>query len=554
MKMKVPRLSGPTLTMARMAAENPASSGLVRQLLKRTLAIGELTALPADMRADLPYDYRPIQSRQEPRQLGGELPLPSPSAWPRRASDYVAAFSSRQTTPRAVAKRALSELAHLAELRPTMNVLATSLPERTLADAEASTRRYAEGHPLGPLDGVPFLVKDQHDVAGLPTSLGAPGSKPPAGGDATLVARLSLAGAVFLGKTVLTEWGLSPLGANVRFAMPHNPFDSTRAAGGSSTGSAVGVALGLCPIATAGDGGGSIRIPASVNGIFGIKPTWGRVSRAGDGFHASVAASGPLASCAADLALFLDATASDPDPLDPLTLSAPRAPTGGFMAGVRADVRGLSIGIDEDEWRDASPDIGAAGQAALAALERRGVLLRTLKIPLASYATKIGYLSIGSEALAYQRMEWENNRDTLSADLRLSLAALSGITALEYLDAQRLRQTLRLQVADALRTVDVLALPCTAAGPARYTERDAGAPFIDPVALDGMCRFAFLANLTGLPAAAAPVGIDASGVPVGMQLVGDAWAETTLLALLAELEREGVACVRRPPQAVDLLG
>src|SRR5207248_655131 len=105
-----------------------------------------------------------------------------------------------------------------------------------------------------------------------------------------------------------------------------------------------------------------------------------------------------------------------------------------------------------------------AGRAALQALEGRGVSLRSVEIPLARYANKIGYLSIGTEALAYQRREWLNDRDALSSDLRVSLAALSGITALEYLDAQRLRQTLRLQVADALRTVDVLALPSTAAG------------------------------------------------------------------------------------------
>src|SRR6185369_12247977 len=121
--------------------------------------------------------------------------------------------------------RALGELERLAARKPTMNVLASSDAERTRADAAASTERYAAGQPLGPLDGVPFLVKDQHDVAGLPTTLGAPAGQPNAERDATLVARLCDAGAIFLGKTVLTEWGLSPLGANVHFQMPHNPFD-----------------------------------------------------------------------------------------------------------------------------------------------------------------------------------------------------------------------------------------------------------------------------------------------------------------------------------------
>src|SRR4051812_8510406 len=152
MKMKLPRISGGALTMARIAAENAASRGLVRQLLKGTLHIDELDALPEEMRSDLPSDYRPIQARDAPKQLGGDLPVPAPGAWPRRAADYAAVFRARQTTPTAVAQRALSGLARLAELRPTMNVLASSLPGRTLADADASTRRYEEGRPLGPLD------------------------------------------------------------------------------------------------------------------------------------------------------------------------------------------------------------------------------------------------------------------------------------------------------------------------------------------------------------------------------------------------------------------
>jgi aspartyl-tRNA(Asn)/glutamyl-tRNA(Gln) amidotransferase subunit A len=557
MSVKVPRISGARLRMARIAAETPASSVLVRNFLKRTLGVEKLGEIPESLRADLPLDYRPLRAKSELRQPAGERPLPSSSTgggiWPRRSSDFVAAYLAKRTTPHRVAERALAELARFAEQKPTMNVLASSDRERTLAEAGAATQRYAEGTPLGPLDGVPFLVKDQHDVAGLPTTLGAPAEQKPADRDATIVARLRDAGAVFLGKTVLTEWGLSPLGANVHFRMPHNPFDSTRAAGGSSTGSAVGVALGLCPIATGGDGGGSIRVPASLNGIFGLKGTFGRVSRAGDGFRESVAALGPLGASTEDLARFLDAVATVADPRDESSGRAPAPPNGGFLASARADVRGLSVGIDEDEWRDAAPDIQAAGQAALRALERKGVELRKVKIPLAPHAARIGYVSIGCEGIAYQREAWLHRRGAMGEDLRLALAALSGITALEYLDAQRLRRALGLEVADVLRTVDAIALPCTAGPAPRYDERDAGGPFSDPVALDSLCRFAFLANLTGLPAASAPVGADSAGLPIGLQLVADAWAEATLLALLAELEREEVARVLRPPHAVDLL-
>src|SRR5579859_3689937 len=467
--MRLPRLSGSRLLMARVASEAPAANAFVRQLLRRQLGVDELAKLPASARGDLPIEHRPIRARSELRVIEGTLPLPgelpahSPGQPPfhghRRALDYAEAFRSGRTTPREVAERSLALLDRFASGKPTMNVLASSDSNRTRAEADASTRRYRDKKSLGPLDGVPFLVKDQQDVAGLPTTLGTPAKVPPAERDATLVARLRDAGAVFLGKTVLTEWGLSPIGANHHFRMPHNPFDPTRAAGGSSTGSAVGVALGLCPLATAGDGGGSIRVPAALNGLFGIKPTFGRVSRHGDGFKESVATPGPIGTSTTDLALFLDAVSTRPDPNDPQTSWAAPPPAGGFLACARADVRGLSIGIVEDERRDAATDIQSACQAALQALESRGVALKTVKIPLARHATKIGYLTIGCEALAYHRDAWlAGPRVAINDDLRLSFAALSGITSLEFLDAQRLRRGLANQVAAALRTVDVLAL------------------------------------------------------------------------------------------------
>jgi aspartyl-tRNA(Asn)/glutamyl-tRNA(Gln) amidotransferase subunit A len=561
MKLTLPRISGPPLRLARIAAESRGSAGLVRQLLRHALRVDELAALPAELRGDLPFDHRPIRARKDSRSPGQSSSgralreaSREGSHWPHRASDYVRAFESGRSSPRQVAMRALLELSRLATLRPTMNVLAASDPAMTLADAESSTRRYAAKKTLGPLDGVPFLVKDQHDVRGLPTRVGShPGSEPPAARDATLVARLRAAGAVVLGKSVLTEWAFSTVGANVHVPMPHNPFDPSRAAGGSSTGSAVGVALGLCPLATGGDGGGSIRVPACLNGIFGLKPTFGRVSRAGDWLHGSTAVVGPVACSTIDLAHFLDAVSSSPDPDDLLTEWADPPPRNGFANALSSNVRGLTIGIDHSEWQDAAPEIAKACETALSSLEHHGAKIVSIEIPLAPSAAQIGYLSIGAEGLTYGKVYWEERRDVLGEDLRLALAAISGVTAVEYLDSQRLRQGLRLEVAEALRKVDVLALPTTAIAAPRYTERDASDTFTDPAALDGLCRYAFLANVTGLPAGTAPIGVDSAGLPIGLQIVGDAWDESRVLGVLANLEREEVAQVRRPACAVDLL-
>lgn len=557
MMLKPPRLAGPTLAAIRAAAEAPASSAAVREIFKRTLGINLLAELPDEARGEIPLDVHPRKARKE-RRAREDAGLGSPRsdrAWPHASGAYVRAYADKVTTPVRVVERALAELETLSSRRPTMNVLVSKDAEAALSDAQASAERWARGEALGPLDGVPFVVKDQQDVAGLSTRLGSrcePDA--PRAADSTLVARLRRAGAIVLGKAVLTEWGMSPIGANASYAMPHNVHDPSRAAGGSSTGSAVAVALGICPFATGGDGGGSIRIPSALNGVFGLKPTFGRVSRAGDGFQGSVAHPGPIAASAADLAAFLDAVAKEPDPADPLTGIAEPAPEGGFGALLGAGVRGLKIGIDEDEWKDAAEPIVRACREALTALEREGAKLVPVRMPLARHAAKVGYLTIGPESLAAVRHHWLERRHLINDDVRLSFAVLSGITAMEQLDAQRLRAGLRREMATVLREVDLVALPTTAITAPRFTEADAMTSFSDPAALDGLCRYAFLGNLTGLPAGTAPVGMDPDGLPIGLQLLGDAWDEITVLAALAHLERMEVASVVRPRGAVELFG
>jgi aspartyl-tRNA(Asn)/glutamyl-tRNA(Gln) amidotransferase subunit A len=553
--MKPPRLAGSTLAAVRVAAETKGTDAAIREVMKRGLGIDQLAGLPEAWRGPLGLDARPLAAR-EPRRVEAPARDPLPvRGWPHPAAAYAAAYRDRVTTPRRVAERALSEVERLSGLRPSMNVSAGLDRDATLRDADASAARWAAGKPLGPLDGVPLLVKDEFDVAGLPTSLGVRCQPQPAAErDAGAVARVRAAGAIFVCKTVLTEWGMSPIGGNVNAAMPHNAHDVTRAPGGSSTGSAVGVALGVAPVAFGGDGGGSIRIPASLNGVFGIKPTFGRVSRDGDGFKGSVACGGPIAASTADLAAFLDAAASIPDPADELTAWAPPPPAGGFGALLGAGVRGLRIGVDEGAFRDAAEPVAAACREALRALEREGAVLVDLSLPISHHAHRIGYLTIGPEALAAHRREWLDQRELLADDLRLSFAVLAGMTALEHLDAQRLRTGLRRELCQALAGVDVIALPTTAITAPRYSEEDEKISFSDPASLEGLVRFTFLGNLTGNPAGTAPVGLDGAGLPIGLQILGDAWDEVMVLSVLAHLERTGIASVRKPSGAVDLIG
>ncbi len=550
--MRPPRLRGRALSAARAAAENSATSALLAGVLRKSLGLEELVKVPQSVRGAVPLDMVPLRARRERSLPHDGLALPVPKVWPRTSASLVEALLAKRLDPVELAERARRAATSLAANR-VLNVLCADDEARTRREAEAAAARYRAGRPLGPLDGVPYLVKDEVDVAGLPTRCGSMCSPPaPRAADATCVARLQAAGAVFVGKTVMTEWGMSPLGQNPHARMPHNVHHAERAPGGSSTGSAVGVALGVAPLAIGTDGGGSIRIPASLNGLFGIKPTSGRVSRAGDPCEGTVVHLGPIGASVRDLASFLDAVASSPDPLDPLTAPAEPPPAGGFGARLGAGVKRLRIGVPEQELADAAEPVARAVRHALAALEKDGAELVPVAIPLAHVAAPIGYITIGCETFAAHAREWAEDRQLFGEDLRLSFAVLSGISAAEFLDAQRLRTALREQVRSVLADVDLVALPTTQTTAPELGVADRGKAFADTAAIDAMCRFNFLGNLTGLPAGTAPVGAE-DGLPIGLQLVGDAWDEATVLGALCHLERIEVARVQKPKAALDLL-
>jgi aspartyl-tRNA(Asn)/glutamyl-tRNA(Gln) amidotransferase subunit A len=416
--------------------------------------------------------------------------------------------------------------------------------EEARVEAQASAERWRRGAPLGPFDGVPFVVKEEMSVAGFPARAGSDlTDATPARHDGTCVARLRAAGAIVIGTTPMTEYGMTPLGFNPKRVMPRNPHAIDHVAGGSSTGSGVAVATGVVPFAIGADGGGSIRIPSALCGVFGIKATWGRVSRFGDVLGGTVGHVGPLASSTLDLARFLDVVCGA-DPEDAETALAPPL-AGSLVNALSRGVRGLRIGVEPDEWAAASPEVAEAGRAAIRALEKEGAIAVEVRLELARWAAPVGYLTIGLEALAYQ---WDLLAcgATFNPDLALGHAALGRVSALEYVQAQRLRAGLRRDVADVLRDVDVLALPTTMTTAAEVTDVEFTGGFIDPAAIDAMCRYNFLGNLTGLPALSAPVGVDAKSLPIGLQIVGDAWDEGTVLAVGAHLERIGVATVKKP--------
>jgi len=550
---RTPRISGaPLRSLARLARTRVGGKALY-QALRAELRIDGLNQLPERMRGDVPLDTKPLQAR--PPRAGQDAGLPVMSRpWGGSGTSgqaLTAAYREGKVSPVQIVERALASARELGAHTPSVGPILEYAADAT-REAELSAARYREGKALGPLDGVPCAIKEQTAVRGLARRGGTSFLHGTEAADATCVARLRAAGALILGTTAMTEYGMSPLGQNASRTMPRNPHATDHVAGGSSTGSGVAVATGIAAFAIGADGGGSIRIPSAMNGVFGIKPTWGRVSRAGDMSTGTVSHVGPLASSPLDLARVLEIIGA-PDDADGQTLGAPPIGPGSLERALGRGVRGLRIGVDENEWASTAPAIAKAGREALAALEREGATLVTVDIAHARYAASIGYLSIGVEAFAAVRADWQEHADEMTHDLQVSFASLARVSASDYVNAQRLRAGVRREVRRVLGDVDLLGLPTTATTATRVTDAQMQSGFVDASALDAMCRFAFLANLTGLPAASMPVGRDENGLPIGFQLVGDAWDEATVLAAAAHLERIEVARVERPKFSVRLL-
>lgn len=544
--MQVTRISGRALAVLAAASSNASASRVVHTMMRRDLKIDDLLALPQSLRGPVPIHNHPLVGRA-PRQsepAAGDAPAP----WTAGSAELAAAFAAGRDTPAALTERVLASRQRLQMDR--IDPMLTWCDERAREEAAASTARHRNGRALGPLDGVPYVVKEQVHVRGTRRSAGArvlDGIELSAA-DGTAVRRLAEAGAVLLGTTVMTEFGMTPVGANPHRRMPRNPHASDPAsaalAGGSSTGSGVAVASGLVPLAIGADGGGSIRIPSARVGIFGIKPTWGRISRDGDASGGSVAHLGPMARSTGDLAAMLDVMAG-PDPLD---VDSQLAPSRGasFVAATGRGVRGLVVGVCESEIADADANVQQRVRDGLRELEAQGAVLRDVRLDLARWAPHIGYITIAAESLAALGPVFYEHQALFSGDLRLSFSALRGFTAMEFLDACRLREGLRLEMQRCFREIDLLALPTLVRSEDRVTHAELEGGFTDMAMVQGLCRFMFLGNLTGLPAISLPVGTSEKGMPIGMQLMADAWDEDTLFAASASLERVGFARVERP--------
>lgn len=443
-----------------------------------------------------------------------------------------------------------AHLDRIARLDGKLKAYLTVMGESALAAARSSEAAVTSGAALGPLHGVPVGLKDLYCTKGVKTTGGSriledwvPEE------DATVVARLGAAGAIALGKLNMHEFAYGPEGLNPHYGTPWNPWDAAvhRICGGSSSGSGASVAAGICPGALGSDTGGSIRLPAALCGITGIKPTYGRVSRAGVLPLAwSMDHVGPMCRSAADCALMLGSMAGY-DPRDPTTSVLP---VPDYAAALTGQVKGLRIGLLRSFFLEGAGHAQrAAVEAAAQALAEAGAIVEPVDLVKVALAAAAAHAVLAPEAYAYHE-EWLKTRATeYGADVRERLRVGAFVTGAEYLKGQRLRSVLRDEVDAALARLDVLLAPSTAieATPVGQNEVQIGSETV-PVRAS-LIRFTRPFNLTGHPAASVPCGFTAQGLPIGLQIIGRPFDEATVLRVGDAYQRLTDWHTRRPAMA-----
>ncbi len=407
-------------------------------------------------------------------------------------------------------------LARIERLDPTLHAYLRVLPETALAAAEAAEAALAAGAPCGPLHGVPVAIKDLCDVRGeLTTCASQVLDAAPAAEDATCVARLRAAGAVIIGKTHLTEFAL--MGYHPALPIPVNPWRADVSPGGSSSGSGVAVAAGLAFAALGSDTGGSIRMPAAWCGTVGLKPTWGRVSRAGVfPLGASLDHVGPLTRTVADAARMLDVLAG-PDPRDPTTRrSAPPACAAALDAGVR----GLRIGWDERYVAGfALPDVAAAVAAAVDVLVAEGAERVAVALPPVDHALLAAWpVLCGGDAAAAHAATFPSRAEQYGPSFRSFLDYAASLSARDYAAMHERRLAFAGALRATFESCDLLACPSFFIGPVPREAMDPYGAFSDTIA--PFMRYTAPFNFSGSPTLSVPCGFSPDGLPYSLQLVG----------------------------------
>ncbi|CAL8466609.1 g6145 [Coccomyxa elongata] len=500
-----------------------------------------------------------FKAGEERRKTGGKLDR----RW--TISDFAQAYAAGTTTPSEVAERVLRCVEDSERADPPMRFLIACNAADLRRNAAESTQRYKQGRPLSVLDGVPYTIIDGIDALPYPTTAGTSflHRYRQATADAPCIAELRAAGALLIGKANLHEVGMGMTGLNTVHGTTRNPYNVACYTGGSSSGAAAAVSAGLCAFSLGIDGGGSVRVPSALCGVFGLRPTVGRTSTAHCPENAfSIMSFGSHTVSIADAALVYavisnagrQGAAAGPAPT---TVPAQLFDDTPAAAELLMPLKGRRVGVYWRLFEDAQPEVVAACRHALGLLEEHGCEVVPICVPDLEQVRVAQILTISSEiaqaykwATADRALKRQLNRET-----RFSLMAAARFSATDYLQAQKIRTRIMTHYRRIFfqQGIDYVATPTTGAT----------APVIDPMALtEGesdltqtgeLMRFTISANMAGIPALSIPVGQSSSGMPIGLQLMGRPWCEASLLYAGSVLESAVRPLIKMPGVSYDLL-
>jgi len=455
-----------------------------------------------------------------------------------KGHEIAAAVAGGAVSARTVVEDALSTIRSRDQ---ALNAFTDVTADRALAKADAIDSDRAAGKPVGPLAGVPFAVKNLFDVQGLRTRAGSKinRERPPSQHDSPLIQKMEAAGAVLVGALNMGEYAYDFTGENVHDGASRNPHDVTRMSGGSSGGSGSAVGGGLVPLALGSDTNGSIRVPSSFCGIFGLKPTYGRLSRARSfPFVVSFDHLGPFARCTRDLALSYDAMQGF-DPEDAGSANRAAEPS---LPQLARGIDGLRIAVAGGYFRKgAFPE---ALQATLHVCKALGVS-REIELPEAERARAAGYVITTTEGATLHLDRLRLRAQDFDPATRDRLIAGAMIPASLVMKAQKFRRWYREQVLTLFNDVDVIlapATPCTAPAIGQQTFRLDG---VEMPVRPNIGIYTQPISFIGLPVVAVPVPL--KPMPIGVQVIAAPWREDIALRVAQHLEDMGAVVAPRPP-------